>query len=173
MVASFNKWLWLLFAVPSLAFGAGDNQALTHIAEQRLLQALAFTGKTIQICEEQQIVLPKGLLDNIDLSDDDKLTALGYFSRKAANQCMATAREALLRAILFAREMKLTGYSPDDDPKADFVLFALNMLPLELRYEARYLQLPAAAREALEQLAPLQQGFKLLESARNLGLFHD
>ena len=172
MVANFNKWLWLLFAAPSLAFGAGDNQAITHIAEQRLQQATALAEQTIQRCQDQQIVLPKGLLDNIDLSDDDKYTALAYFSIKAANQCMATAREVFLRATLFARAAKLPGYSPDNDPQEGKVLFALGLLPWELRKEARYLQLPAAARKALEQLVPLQQGFKLLESARNLGLIN-
>ena len=172
MVANFNKWLWLLFAVPSLAFGAGDNQAITHIAEQRLQQATALAEQTIQRCQDQRIVLPKALLDNIDLSDDDKSTALAYFSIKAANECEAAAREAFLRATLFARVAKLPDYSPDDDPQEGKVLFALGLLPSEMRYEARYLQLPAAAREALEQLAPLQKGFKLLESSRNLGLIN-
>ena len=173
MVASFNKWLWLLFAVPSLAFGGEDNQAITHIAEQRLQQATALAEQAMDLCENQQIVLPKGLLDNIHLSDVDKRTALAYFSIKAANECEAAAREGFLRATLFARAVKLTDYAPDDDPEAGKVFFALGLLPWEMRNETYYLQLPAAAREALEQLVPLQQGFKLLESGRNLGLFHD
>ncbi|MDF0604239.1 hypothetical protein HZU77_001035 [Neisseriaceae bacterium TC5R-5] len=172
MAVKFSRFACLLLVLPLLALAAKDDVKAIHaIAQAGLQQAISLSEKNYQECDDRQIVLPKNLFDGIDLSDDDKRTVLSYFSIKAQSACNSPAMMTLLRATLFAREVKLPDYSAADDPEALRVLFALHPLPLELRYEARYLQLPESERKALEKLVPLQQGFKLRESAKNLGLY--
>lgn len=169
--------LWLLWAfglscqaLAQAELPASMRQRIDALVIDEFVTATEALESRERACRDTQEVLPANLLAHIVLTNEEKKTVLLYFSARAAWECQRDATLALLAAIQLAREAGLEAFSASFDPD-NFNARALVVGQYTmLRYEARYLGLPASKREELEAIDGLKWPFKLFESAMVLGL---
>jgi hypothetical protein len=168
-------WLLWVFGLSWQAMAQAElpsnlRQRIDALVIDEFVTATEVLESRERACRDTQEVLPANLLAHIALSNEEKKTALMYFSARAAWECQKDATLALLSAIQLSREAGLEEFSASFDPEnlnaRALVIGQYTML----RYEARYLGLPAAKREQLEAIEGLKWPFKLFESAMALGL---
>ena len=169
--------LWLLWAfglswqaLAQAELPADMRQRIDALVIDEFVTAAEALESRERACRDTQEVLPANLLAHIALTNEEKKTALMYFSARAAWECQKDATLALLSAIQLAREAGLEEFSASFDPD-NFNARALVIGQYTmLRYEARYLGLSVLKREQLEAIDGLKWPFKLFESAMALGL---